>query len=306
MGQGCYHLIQQKRSVTMRLKTSRTAAEEHLIACLNEGYELRHRLWADYNQLRQSESFTDADNKRYFSLTNDWANSVIRELDAIFPTPLESNRFRDRQSWNAVDYQGINQTFGRLYYSTLPNLIDRLQKILGSDLARYTDFPIQDRLFVEDIDSFRNVRDVNPAMVAHALTDGYLDRSEDQIQLALEQILGVPVHKKDWGGEFNDLYTANVIVNGARTETAFLLKGNGLKRRKMRIADCGYNGDQLVRLFQSPARLFVVQFVGTILEMVIADVAGKVKECQANGKDARFLIMDGQDTARVLHAYKKL
>jgi hypothetical protein len=87
---------------------------------------------------------------------------------------------------------------------------------------------------------------------------------------------------------------------------AFLLKGNGLKRREMRIADCGHNGDQLVRLFQSPARLFVVQFVGTISEMVITDVAGKVQECHANGKDARFLIMDGQDTARVLHAYKKL
>jgi hypothetical protein len=200
----------------MRLRTSRTAAEEHLIARLNEGYELRHRLWSDYDQLRQSESFdADVDNKRYASLTNDWANSVIEALDAIFPTPLESNRFRDRHSWNAVDYQGIDQPSGRLYYSTLPNLIARLQNILDSDLARYTDLPIQDRLFVEDIDSFRNVRDVNPAMVAHALTNGYLDRSEDQIQLALEQILGVPVHKKDWSGEFNDLYTANVIVNGA-------------------------------------------------------------------------------------------
>ena len=135
----------------MRLRTSRTAAEEHLIARLKEGYELRHRLWSDYDQLRQSESFdADVDNKQYASLTNDWANSVIEALDAIFPTPLESNRFRDRQSWNAVDYQGIDQTFGRLYYSTLPNLIARLQKILDSDLARYTDLPIQDRLFVED------------------------------------------------------------------------------------------------------------------------------------------------------------
>jgi hypothetical protein len=291
----------------MRLKVSRATADEHLIVRLNEGYALRQRLWADYTQLCQSESFdVDADNQRYLRLVNDWANSVVGELSAIFPTPLEANRFRDRQSWSAVDYQGINQTFGRLYYSTLPNLIERLQNILDSDLARYTDLPIQARLFVEDIDSFRNVRDVNPGMVAHALTDGYLDCSEDQIQLALEQILDVAVHKNDWGGEFNDLYTANVIVNGARTETAFLLKGNGLKRREMRIAHCGHHGDQLVRLFQSPARLFVVQFVGAISEMVITDVAGKVRERQANGTDAHFLIMDGQDTARVLHAYKKL
>lgn len=291
----------------MRLGTSRAAAEERLIARLNEGYQLRQRLWTDYNERRQSDSFDpNTDNQRYFGLTDDWANGVISDLKAIFPTTLEANYFSDRQSSTAVMYQNIDQTFGRLYYSTLPNLIDRLSKILESDLARYTDLPIQERLFVEDIDSFRNVRDVNPAMVAHVLTDGVLNRSEDEIQLALEQILDVPFHKKDWGGEFNDLYTANVIVNGARIETAFLLKGNGLKRREMRIADCGHNGDQLVRLFQSPARLFIVQFIGVISETLITDVVGKVKECRARGTDAHFLIMDGQDTARLLHAYKKL
>ena len=42
----------------------------------------------------------------------------------------------------------------------------------------------------------------------------------------------------------------------------------------MRIADCGHNGDQLVRLFESPAKLFVVQFVGVVSEMVIKDVEG--------------------------------
>lgn len=70
-------------------------------------------------------------------------------------------------------------------------------------------------------------------MVAHALKDGYLDLSEDQVQLALEQILNVPFHKKDWGGEYNDLY-AEVIVNGSPTATASLLKGNGPRRAMMR------------------------------------------------------------------------
>jgi hypothetical protein len=291
----------------MRLKTSRNAAEERLSTRLNEGYELRLRLAVDYNQRRQSESFdTDADNKRYSALYAEWGNGVAGELQAIFPTSLESNYFRDEQSGPMMDYIGMDQRLGRLYYDTLPNRIDRLRKILESDLTRYTDLPIQDRLFVEDIDSFRNVRDVNTAEVAHALTNGYLDLSEDQIQLALEQILNVPFHKKDWGGEYNDLYTANVIVNGSRTATAFLLKGRGLRQVELQIANCGHNGDQLVRLFQSPARLFVVQFVGRIAEMVITDVVGKVKESRANGKDAHFLIMDGQDTARVLLAYNKL
>ena len=285
----------------------RPAAEERLIACLNKGYEVRLSLWADYNRRLQSESFNvEADNKRYFSLTNEWANSVVGDLQSIFPTSLESNQFRGRQSSLAVCYIGIDQEFAWLYYNTLPDLIEGLKNILDHDLARYTDLPIQDRLFVEDIDSFYKVRDVNPAMITGALSKGYLDLSEERIQFALEQILNVSFHKKDWAGESNDLYTANLIVSGARTETAFLLKGNGLRRQEMRIADCGQNGDQLVRLFQSPARLFVVQFVGRIAEMVIKDVAGKVQECRANGRDVRFLIMDGQDTARLLHAYNKL
>ena len=74
----------------------------------------------------------------------------------------------------------------------------------------------------------------------------------------------------------------------------------------MQIGDCGKNGDQLVRLFESPAKLFVVQFVGAVSDNLIKDVQGKVAEQRADGNEARFLIIDGQDTARVLHAYGKI
>ena len=138
------------------------------------------------------------------------------------------------------------------------------------------------------------------------LKDGRLDLSEDTIQIALEQILNVAFHKKDWGGEMNDLYTANVEVNGARTATAFRLNGNGLKKKVMEIADCGHNGDQLVRLFDSPAQLFIVQFVGQVSEAVIKDAVGKVVALRSQGKHACYCVMNGQDSARVLHAYEKL
>src|SRR6266436_1134280 len=139
-----------------------------------------------------------------------------------------------------------------------------LNEIRLRSLPEYTDLPLEARLYVEDIDSFRRVRDVNPAVVMDLLKDGYFDRSEDFVQTGLERILSVPFHKKDWGGEQNDLYTANVTINGARRETAFLLKGNRLRKRTMEIRDCGANGDQLLRLCNSPARLYVVQFVGRI------------------------------------------
>jgi hypothetical protein len=164
--------------------------------------------------------------------------------------------------------------------------------------------PLRDRLMIEDIDNFERVRLISPHEVSHLLDEsGYIDISEDAVQCALEQILCVPTHKKDWGGEINDLYTSNLSISGVRIPTAFMLKGKGLKRSELRISDCGKNGDQLVRLFESIAYLFVIQFVGKISEAVIADVQGKVSMKRAGGKPAWYLIIDGQDTARLLYAY---
>ena len=74
----------------------------------------------------------------------------------------------------------------------------------------------------------------------------------------------------------------------------------------MELADCGKNGDQGLRLVQSPADLFVVQFVGEVSESVISDLDGKVAGLRAAGKNACYCIMNGQETARVLLAYGKL
>jgi len=126
------------------------------------------------------------------------------------------------------------------------------------------------------------------------------------VQLSLESILDVPFHRRDWGGETNDLYTANLVLNGRRRSTAFLLKGCGLRAREMRISDCGKNGDQIVRLFQSPAELFVLQYVGPVSDAVIEDALGKTLQRRSQGFDANFLVIDGQDTARLLVAYDKL
>ena len=116
----------------------------------------------------------------------------------------------------------------------------------------------------------------------------------------------VPYHQKDSPAELDDIYTANVIVSGRRLATAFMLKGPGIGTKEMDIKHCGSKGTQLVRLFDAPAELFVIQFIGRIAETVVKDVEGKVTARRAQGKPAQFLIMEGQDTARVLHAYGKL
>jgi hypothetical protein len=164
----------------------------------------------------------------------------------------------------------------------------------------------KERLFVEDIDSFAKVRDVSPASVAPLLKGGYLDLAEDVVQNAFEHILAVSFHQLDWAGEINDLYTPNVVVEGARRPTAFLLKGNGLRKPTMEIKDCGKNGDQVMRLFRSPADLFVIQFVGNIANAVIQHAQSEVARLRADGREAQFLIIDGQETARLLFAYGKI
>jgi hypothetical protein len=195
------------------------------------------------------------------------------------------------------------------YQSTLSRcrcFVRGLNRIRLQSLPEYTDLPLDVRLYVEDIDSFHKVRDVNPATVMAALDNGYLDRSEDSIQLALERILCVSFHKTDWGGELNDLYTSNLLINGTRHETAFMLKGKGLQSTTMEIKHCGKNGDQILRLCNSPARIFVIQFVGQISESVISDIDGKLRQARMQGREAWYCIMDGQDTARVLRAYGQL
>lgn len=174
------------------------------------------------------------------------------------------------------------------------------------DSALISSLPPQARLYIEDIDSFAKVRAIDTTSISHLLDEGYLDYLEEDVQIALEEILDEPFHKKDWGGEINDLYTSNVLINGTRVAAAFLLKGRGLKSKEMKIRDCGENGDQLVRLFDSPCQLFVVQFVGNISEAIIKDVAGKVNERRLSGHPSWFCIINGQDTARLLHAYGKL
>lgn len=288
----------------MRLRIHIAMADEELVALVNEGYDAISAMQAAYQERKASGAYNDSkDVDELIAPVKTWADKVVESLGRIFPTQLETHLFLDPE----IPFGAVSGDYK--YQSALNrcrHFVRGLNKIRLHNLPEYTDLPLDVRLYVEDIDSFRKVRDVNPATVMDVLTDGYLNRSEDSVQTALERILSVPFHKKDWGGEQNDLYTANLLINGARHETAFLLKGNGLRSKTMEIKHCGVNGDQILRLCNSPAKLFVVQFVGRISEAIVSDIDGKVRHARSQGKDVWYCIMDGQDTARVLRAYGEL
>ena len=131
-------------------------------------------------------------------------------------------------------------------------LMDRSAKIKHEKLQTSNGDCIE--LQVDDIDSFIEVQKVEPSEVEKLIP---LNLNETFIKNSLAEIIGEVYVPKDWGGELGDLFTARIILNGNRIPTAFMLKGKGL-RKKLTIADCGKNGDQILRLLKLPARLFIV------------------------------------------------
>jgi hypothetical protein len=154
-------------------------------------------------------------------------------------------------------------------------------------------------LTIDDIDSFAEVRHVVRESVKQQLP---LEASEAQIKHLFHSIVEDPFPKKDWGGEQNDIFTSRLVLDGQRRYAAFFLKGPATKG-KLTIAKCGKNGDQLQRLFQSPAEIFIIQYNGEVDERVIEEAKQKVENLRSRGREAVFTVVDGYDTARLMLAY---
>jgi hypothetical protein len=289
----------------MRLKLSKNKAEEILIKHLIKGYSIREKVRSNYTINFKSQNF---ENNRIIinEEISTWNRDVSKELEIIFPTLLQCFYFNNPPEEGSALMTLNGDSGWDNMVSFMLKKINALHRFLEIDIKQYTDLPIGKRLYIEDIDSFKNVRDVNPSLVDSVLENGYFDKSEDEVQMVFEQIINESFHKKDWGGEENDLYTSNILINGKRTSSAFLLKGNGLRNKTMEIKNCGKNGDQIIRLLQAPAELFIIQFVGNISENVIKDIEGKINEKNLKGQNAYYCIINGQDTARIFKAYNKI
>jgi len=102
----------------------------------------------------------------------------------------------------------------------------------------------------DDFDQFSKVKKVKDAPKK--------TMSERAFKQGIQKLIGEGGLFQDWGGEPNDLYTTKLTYKGKRRAIAFAFKGPGttgvLTPRKL-----GKNGDQIQRLFVSPAEIFVVQ-----------------------------------------------
>lgn len=287
----------------MQLKKARIQVKCELLDLMNAGYSFLEKIQAEFANKTWQGTFTFEDDQKQCELVDQWTVGAIVFINSVFPTNFEQKTFIHLMNPDVAVLSSISAHHA--LRSLLQHRINLLDKVVESNLNRYNDLKVL-RIYIDDIDSFSKIQEIRPEEVSDLFINGFLDQSEEFIQIGLEEILDVPFHKKDWGGEINDLYTSNVLLKGSRVASAFLLKGSGLRKKVLEIKDCGKNGDQIVRLLDSPAQLFIIQFVGSISEYVVKDIEGKVNESQLQGKVAQYCIIDGQDTARLLRAYSKL
>jgi hypothetical protein len=153
-----------------------------------------------------------------------------------------------------------------------------------------------EQIHAEDFDGFAEMKKVKRA-------GGSAKLAERTVKKAFKKLLAERSKTNDWGGEQNDIFT-RTKVGGKRIAAAFALKGPGtsgvLTPKKM-----GKNGDQVVRLFRSPADAFIVQYHGQIDPSIIDLMQSlAIAESIKLNKKIYFGIIDGPDTARIIKAYQ--
>lgn len=126
---------------------------------------------------------------------------------------------------------------------------------------------------------------------------------EQKVKELICRLLGEATVPKDWGGEECDLFSSNLSIAGERASAAFLLKGPA-RFHEMTLSDCGKNGDQIYRLFNTPADIYVVQHCHKISPAVRKTV--EAYALSEYSRRRRFCLIDGYDTARILHRHGML
>jgi hypothetical protein len=156
------------------------------------------------------------------------------------------------------------------------------------------------RVYPEQIDAFATISE--KGLATKAELRALLQMSEESVKYAIAEIIGEPFVSKDWGGEKSDLSTSRLIIDGEPNSAAFIFKGPSVPR-EMHPADMGKRGDQLVRAFDEPVELVVIQHCSKIANSVVRIAESLAMDAR---RPRRYCILDGADTVRILKAHGKL
>lgn len=171
---------------------------------------------------------------------------------------------------------------------------DLMERMETTDL-----FPLKDMLELRlvQIDQFSNVDFAwNPSKAEFNKMESI---SEDSVKELFCKLFSEVDKPKDWGGEESDLFTGNISLSGVRHTAALLLKGPS-KFHEMKPTDCGKNGDQIYRLFNIPADIYIIQHCHKVSPAVRKTV--EAFTLTQHSRRSRFAIIDGYNTCRILKA----
>jgi len=147
----------------------------------------------------------------------------------------------------------------------------------------------------DDFDQFSKVKKIASAPAQTISEKGFKD--------GIRKLIGDTGEFQDWGGEKNDLYTTKLKYKGQRRAIAFAFKGPGMKGT-LTPRKLGKNGDQIQRLFLSPAEIFIVQYHSQIDQSVIEQmIAFATLNSVRERKRIYYGVINGDDTNRLLKAY---
>jgi hypothetical protein len=156
---------------------------------------------------------------------------------------------------------------------------------------------------VDDIENFSRVRSLPHSKVPEEMNPVRLP--EKEFKLGTARILGNRGSFKDWGGERNDLYSTHLKIRGKRYAAAFGFKGPG-KSGVLTPGKMGKNGDQIQRLLNSTAQVFLVQYEGEIAESVAAQMQQlAIAKSVSEGQRVFYGTIGLEDSYRLRLRYKK-
>lgn len=151
---------------------------------------------------------------------------------------------------------------------------------------------------IDDVDQFSKATKVRT--IPNALTPERLP--ERRVKLGILRLLKELKFPKDWGGETNDIFSVKLKIRGSAKRAAFALKGPARKGTLV-PGMMGKNGDQIQRLFNSPADVFFVQYEGEIAESVVGLMEQLAKARAVLGGTVYFGIINRDDTYRLRLAF---
>ncbi|MDX6501376.1 MAG: hypothetical protein QOG23_4636 [Blastocatellia bacterium] len=235
-----------------------------------------------------------------YDIIDDWENWIL--IDSVTQSPVrvvtknpvlmaafwsEPRVFEDLTAPNTMPSCSITDN-NREHIQELTALKVTVNEVDGtSDLGL--------RLSIKSIDQFKNIDFMwTPSSQQFQRLKSISERTVKEVFCSLLSEFEPP---NDWGGEECDIFTSNLSIDGERHTAAFLLKGPA-RFHEMTLADCGKNGDQIYRLYNTGADICVLQHCHRVSPAV-----RKTMEAFAlsqYSQNRRYAIIDGYDTARIL------